>query len=173
MNDSAKTNKVEKLECPLRGHWVSFRLVDEHGDGQPYAGLTYTLHDSQGQQFNGALDSDGFARVESVRCGPVVLDISALDAGDLDPWYKVLTIRKAYKLPLTALQVAAEQSPTGPRRTDGKTYMAEERATREKGRFLRVEVSDFAEVISHLPRSDSAWHPRPSATLKQSAWLSK
>lgn len=173
MNDSAKTNKVEKLECPLRGHWVSFHLVDEHGDGHAYAGLTYILHDSQGQQFDGALDSDGFARVESFHCGPVVLDISALDAGDLDPWYKVLTIRKAFKLPLTALQVVAEQSPTGPRRANGKTYLAEERATREKARFLRVEVSDFAEVTSHLPHSDNAWHPRPSATLKQSAGLAK
>ena len=29
MNDLAKTDKVENLVCPLRGHWVSFRLVDE------------------------------------------------------------------------------------------------------------------------------------------------
>lgn len=173
MSDSAKTNKVETLDCPLRGHWVSFRLVDEHGNGQPYAGLPYVLHDSQGQKFEGSLDSDGFAQVDRFHCGPVVLDLSKLDTGSLDWWYEELTIRKAFKLPLTALQVAAEQSPTGPRRTDGRTYLAEERAMREKARFLRVEVSDFAEVTSHLPRSDSAWHPRPSATLKQSAGLAK
>ncbi|MEX6500738.1 lipase family protein [Pseudomonas zhanjiangensis] len=173
MNDPAKTNKVETLDCPLRGHWISFRLVDEHGDGTPYAGLTFTLHDNQGQQIEGVLDSDGFARVESFHCGPVVLDFSALDAGNLDPWYKVLAIRKAFKLPLTALQVAAEQSPTGPRRVDGRTYLAEERATREKARFLRVEVSDFAEATKHLPDTDSAWYPRPSGVLKQSAGLAK
>lgn len=171
MNDSAKTNKVETLDCPLRGHWVSFRLVDEHGEGKPYAGLPYKLHDSQGQKYEGALDGDGFARVESFYCGPVVLDLSTLDTGKLDPWYEELTIRKAFKLPLTALQVAAEQSPTGPRRADGKTYLAEERAAREKARFLRVEVSDFAEATKHLPDTDTAWWPRPSALLKQNAGL--
>lgn len=36
-------NQVEALECPLRNHWVSFRLVDEHGQGLPYAGLAYRL----------------------------------------------------------------------------------------------------------------------------------
>ena len=163
MNDSAKANKVETLDCPLRGHWVSFRLVDEHGDGRPYAGLPYTLHDSQGQMYGGALDDDGFARIENLNCGPVVLDLSTLDAGELDPWYKVLAIRKAFKLPLTALQVAAEQSPTGPRHADGKTYLAEQRATQEKARFLRVEVSDFAEATKHLPDSDTSWGPRPTA----------
>ena len=59
MNDSAKANKVETLDCPLRGHWVSFRLVDEHGDGRPYAGLPYTLHDSQGQKYEGTLTLTG------------------------------------------------------------------------------------------------------------------
>lgn len=173
MSDSAKTDKVETLDCPLRGHWVSFRLVDEHGNGQPYAGLPYVLHDSHGQKFEGSLDSDGFARVDRFHCGPVVLDLSKLDTGSLDWWYEELTIRKAFKLPLTTLQVAAEQSPTGPRRANGRTYLAEERATREKARFLRVEVSDFAEATKHLPDSDSGWSPRPSAILKQSAGLAK
>ena len=173
MSDSAKTNKVETLDCPLRGHWVSFRLVDEHGNGQPYAGLPYVLHDSQGQKFEGSLDSDGFARVDRFHCGPVVLDLSKLDTGSLDWWYEELTIRKAFKLPLTTLQVAAEQSPTGPRHSDGRTYLAEERAMREKARFLRVEVSNFAEAVKHLPDPDSGWSPRPSAVLKQSAGLAK
>jgi len=171
MNDSAKTSKVETLDCPQRKHWVSFRLVDEHGEGMPYAGLPYTLHDRQGLKYEGTLDGDGFARVEGFNCGPAVLDLSTLDAGSLDWWYEELTIRKAFKLPLTSLQVAAEQSPRGPRRADGKTYMAEERAAQEKARFLRVEVSDFAEATKHLPDTDTAWWPRPSAVLKQSAGL--
>ncbi|MEJ5061381.1 MULTISPECIES: hypothetical protein [unclassified Pseudomonas] len=41
------------LACPLRGHWTSFRLVDEQG--------------------NGRLDGEGFARMENHYRGPVVL----------------------------------------------------------------------------------------------------
>lgn len=172
MSDSANINKVKTLDCPLPGHWVSFRLVNERGEGQPYAGLAYLLHDSQGQKHEGFLDGDGYAKVDGFYSGTSVLSFTTGYGGG-EKWYEHFADRKAYKLPLTALQVAAEQSPTGPRRTDGKTYMAEERAMREKARFLRVEVSDFAEVTSHLPRSDSAWHPRPSATLKQCAGLAK
>lgn len=157
------------LECPLRGHWVSFRLVDEHGEGTPYAGLPYVLHDSQGQQYPGALDGEGFARINNIYCGPAVLDISALDSGFADIWYQELAIRDAFKLPLTALQVMAEQSPSGPRGADGKTYLAEARATREQARFLRVEVSDFVEATKHLPERDLDWWPSPNAVLKQNA----
>lgn len=38
------------LACPLKGNWVSFQLVDEFGDGKPYAGLSYILQDSAEQQ---------------------------------------------------------------------------------------------------------------------------
>lgn len=169
MNDSGKPIA---MDCPLHRDWVSFRLVDEHGDGQPYSGLAYQLHDSQGQIYAGTLDGDGYARVEQPYCGPVVLALSDSYAGG-DQWYAPLARREKFSLPLTALQVAAEQSPTGPRRRDGRTYLAEERATREKARFLRVEVSDFAEATKHLPDSDSGWSPRPSAVLKQSAGLAK
>jgi len=169
MNDSVKPTT---MDCPLRRDWVSFRLVDEHGDGQPYAGLAYQLHDSQGQIYAGTLDGDGYARVEQSYCGPVVLALSDSYKGG-DQWYAGLARRDKFSLPLTALQVAAEQSPTGPRHTNGKTYLAEERATLEKARFLRVEVSDFAEATKHLPDSDSGWSPRPSAVLKQSAGLAK
>ncbi|MNF62192.1 Lipase (class 3) [compost metagenome] len=169
MNDSVKPIT---MDCPLRRDWVSFRLVDEHGDGQPYAGLAYQLHDSQGQIYAGVLDGDGYARVEQPYCGPVVLALAESYTGG-DQWYAGLARRDKFSLPLTALQVAAEQSPTGPRRANGRTYLAEERAAREKARFLRVEVSDFAEATKHLPDSDSAWSPRPSAVLKQSAGLAK
>jgi len=170
MNDSAQTYKAETLDCPLRGHWVSFRLVNEHGDGKPYADLAYTLRDSQGEKYEGFLDGDGHAKVEGIYRGPSVLSFAAnYDGGE--KWYEHFADRKAFKLPLTALQVAAEQSPTGPRRADGKTYLAEERATREKARFLRVEVSDFAEATKHLPDRDTSWWPRPSAVLKESAGL--
>lgn len=170
MNNSAKPNQVETLDCPLRGQWVSFRLVDEHGQGTPYAGLPYQLHDNQGQKYEGFLDDDGYAKIESFYCGPTVLSLAEDYSGGSE-WYEHFADRKAFKLPLTALQVAAEQSPTGPRHADGKTYLAEARAQREQARFLRVEVSDFAAAIKHLPASDKDWWPRPSATLKQSAGL--
>ena len=169
MNDSVKPIT---MDCPLRRDWVSFRLVDEHGNGQPYAGLAYQLHDSQGQIYAGVLDGDGYARVEQPYCGPVVLALADSYTSE-DQWYAGLARRDKFSLPLTALQVAAEQSPSGPRRTDGRTYLAEQRAVQEKARFLRVEVSDFAEATKHLPDSDSGWSPRPSAVLKQSAGLAK
>lgn len=171
MNDSINKDRIETLGCPKRGHWISFRLVDEHGDGKPYAGLTYALHDSQGQQYQGSLDNDGFARIEGIYCGPAVLDLSKVGSSSPDPWYKWLLTRETFKLPLTALQVAAEQSPSGPRKADGKTYLAEERAASENARFLRVEVRDFVEATGHLPDADTAWWPRPSAVLKQNAGL--
>ncbi len=168
MSDPSAT---ETLACPLRGHWISFRLVDEHGSGVPYAGLPYTLHDSQGQEYKGTLDREGYARIASIYCGSTVLNLSSLYDGGSDPWYEELIIREAFKVPLATLQVAAEQSPSGPRQADGTTYLAEERAASEKARFWRVEVRDFVEATGHLPDADTAWQPRPSATLKQNAGL--
>lgn len=45
--------------CALRGHWVSFCVVDETGNGKSYGGLPYTLHDSAGQRYNGRLNGEG------------------------------------------------------------------------------------------------------------------
>jgi pimeloyl-ACP methyl ester carboxylesterase len=169
MNDKSKAGNSETLVCPQRKDWISFRLVDEHGDGKSYAGLSYALHDSQGQRYQGMLNCDGFATISAIYCGPAVLDLSMLDSGGLDPWYEELTIRDSFKIPLTNLQIAAEQSPAGPRRSDGCTYLAEERASSEKAHFLRVEVSDLVEATGHLPDSDPAWQPKPSAMLKHNA----
>ena len=69
------------LACPLGNHKVSFRLVDEHGSGRPFAGLPYRLHDSRGQTLTGNLDSDGFAQIVNLHCGPQVLDLSDITAG--------------------------------------------------------------------------------------------
>jgi hypothetical protein len=158
------------LQCPLRENWLSFRLVDESGEGTPYAGLGYELTDTQAQKYFGRLDADGYARIENIYSGPALLSFSDSYSGS-DDWYMALQKRKSFPLPLTTLQVAAEQSPTGPRHADGKTYLAEARAQREQARFHRVEVSDFAAATKHLPASDKDWWPRPSTTLKQSAGL--
>lgn len=158
---------TERLSCPLKNAWVSFRLVDEHGKGAPYAGLPYRLHDSQGQAIEGFLDNDGYALIRDVHPGAIVLDLSQPATAFTDPWYEELAIRKAFKLPLTAVQMAAEQSHAGPRRTDGKTYLAQERAVKEDAYFIRAEVSDFVASKGHLPTPDEHW-TTPSA-LKQNA----
>lgn len=165
------TKPVETLQCPQRSHWVSFRLVDEHGQGSPYAGLIYQLHASEGQIFSGVLDDEGYAKVDGLFLGVPTLDLSSQEVGDLDPWYKTLIIRKSFRLPLSAIQIAAEQSPLGPRNSDGKTYLAAERAAAENAKFLRVEVSDFVEAKGHLPDRDPKWQPRPSTDLQQNAEL--
>ena len=88
---------MEALSCPLRSQKVSFRLVDENGDGRPYAGLPYRLHDSQGKIFEGILDSEGFAQVINIHCGPQVLDLSEIASQYLDPWYEEISIRETLK----------------------------------------------------------------------------
>ena len=156
------TNQVEALECPVRNQWVSFRLVDEHGHGSSFSGLSFQLHDSGGKTHSGTLDDNGFAQLENLPCGIPTLDLSANYQGGSDFWHEVLTKRNAFKIPLTALQIAAEQSPFGPRRdTDGLTYLAHERAIAEDAKFFRVEVSDFVEAAAHLPDPDSGWGPKP------------
>ncbi|MCQ4268809.1 lipase family protein [Pseudomonas stutzeri] len=158
------------LECPLRDNWISFRLVDEHGDGSPYAGLSYKLHGNQGQILDGVLNGEGFARIDHLLCGPLILDLSTSPLKYPDPWYEEISIRDKFSIPLTNLQIAAEQSPSGPR-TDGKTYLAEARASQEKARFFRVEVRDFAKAAGHLPEADKTWQPRPPAIPKRNVGL--
>jgi hypothetical protein len=148
-----KENTQENwLSCPKRGQWSSFRLVDEHGNGEPYAGLAYTLHDRQGLSHSGILDAEGYAKLDDHYCGPLRLNLSAPYQGG-EKWYEDLLERESFPLPLTALQVAAEQSPSGPRQ-DGKTYLAQERATQENAVFFRVEVRDFTKhgEAAHLPQ---------------------
>lgn len=149
-------------QCPLRKQWVSLRLVDEFGDGKPYAGLAYRLIDKQGEQYNGILDSDGYALVRNMYCGPALVQISKPYEGGVDTWYERLMIRKYYPLPITALQVAAEQTR---RRPNEQPSPSPARAAREKAEFYRVEVRDLVEVTSHLPPASTILAPRPSAVL--------
>ena len=161
MNDSA--NSV--LECPLKSCWVSFRLVSENAEGASFAGLLFTLRDTSGAEFYGELDADGYARVAEVACGPLVLSFEQEYLGG-DDCYDNLIDRPSFRLPLTKLQVAAEEEASGPRNSSGETYLARNRAEREQAIFYRVEVSDFVTAKAHLPDVDSTWKPRPSALLK-------
>jgi len=163
--------KVERLQekCPRRDYWCSFRVVNEHGDARAYAGLRYTLHDRWGETYSGTLDGDGYARIENFYCGPLRLDLTTVYSGSVDPWYDVLKVRDSFKLPLTALQVAAEQTPIAPR-GPGQPDLAKERAERESATFYRVEVRDFVKLAeaAHLPEFDKDLTPRPSPSLKLS-----
>ncbi|MCQ4313557.1 lipase family protein [Pseudomonas stutzeri] len=154
------------LQCPIRLDRISFRLVDEHGNGQPYAGLAYRITDSQGLDYYATLDDHGYARVDGVHSGPLVLSFPNDYTGG-DPWYTGLYNREYFSIPLSDLQVAAEQSPAGPRHADGQTYLAQERAEKEEAYFIRAEVSDFVESKGHLPTPDANW-TTPSS-LKQNA----
>ncbi|MCD5995494.1 lipase family protein [Pseudomonas sp. CDFA 602] len=151
--------------CPLKGNWVSFRLVDEHGNGEPYTRLDYTLHDAQGQTYDGQTDEEGYGKLATCYDGPVFLDISARNNGRGDSWYEELQIREAFPLPLSALQVAAEQPPSAHRKPSDP-HLPRERAEREKAVFYHVQVRDFVPKgeAAHLPEFEIKEH-RPSPFL--------
>ncbi|MFW0757333.1 hypothetical protein ACN1C3_21800 [Pseudomonas sp. H11T01] len=135
------------LACPLRGHWVSFRLVDEFGDGKPYGGLPYTLRDSVGQEYTGRLDGEGFVKLENHYRGPVVLTLDAAYRG-VNDFYDALLKREHYPLPITELQVRAEQTrffhDDGFRREHNP-------AIKDADVFTQVEVRDLVRHGAHLP----------------------
>jgi len=141
--------------CPLRGHWSSFRLVDEYGNGEPYAGLKFIAYDRQGQNYAGETDHDGFAIVEDYYHGSLFIELSAPYVKTTDPWYEELQIRKSFALPLTAIQVAAEQTPCAHRKPDDP-HLPKLRAEEEKAIYYHVQVSDFVpdSAAAHLPNHE-------------------
>ena len=44
-SDERATFQSNILSCPSKEQWISFQLVDENGNGAPYAGLCYKLMD--------------------------------------------------------------------------------------------------------------------------------
>ncbi|WP_330219457.1 hypothetical protein [Pseudomonas sp. RIT-PI-q] len=154
------SNKM--LACPLRGHWTSFRLVDEHGDGEPYSGLPYTVMDSIGQEYTGRLDGEGVAKVENHYQGPVVLKLDAPYQG-VEATYRDLIIRKSYPLPITGLQFRAEQTrffhEDGFRREHNSVM-------KEADIFVQVEVRDLVREGAHLPPVVRRFYEPQSALLR-------
>lgn len=153
--------------CALKGHWVSFCLVDEAGSGKAYGGLPYTLYDSTGCQYDGRLDGEGFARLQGFHCGPVVLKFDGLYSGVQAPYYQLRT-RVAYELPITELQIRAEQtrfSTQDGRRTEGNP------AQPQADRFYQVEVRDLVRHVAHLPPVTPRTHRPQRHALKMMADL--
>ncbi|MHC8333341.1 lipase family protein [Pseudomonas sp. LB3P25] len=133
--------------CPLRGDWISFQVVDETGDGKPYAGLSYILQDSAHQKYPGVLDADGAAKVFNHYQGPVVLTLDSPYTGTED-FYSALSQRDSYPLPITEFQVKAEKTRFV--RKDG--LRVEKNPAKEKAdQFFHVEVKDLVKYTAHLP----------------------
>ena len=126
---------------------MSLCLVDEAGSGAAYGGLAYTIRDSAGHQYKGRLTGEGYAKLQGFYCGPVVLILEGLYSGEEQP-YLELSTRRAYRLPITELQIRAEKtrfSAADGQRIEGNP------AQRQADRFYQVEVRDLVRHVAHLP----------------------
>ncbi|MDB5993536.1 MAG: putative lipase [Pseudomonas sp.] len=147
------TNKM--LTCPLRQQWVSVRLVDEFGSGNIYGGLAYVMQDSTGQRYEGILDATGYVRLENCYRGPVLLTFNTQYVGD-DDYYAALKEREFYPLPITELQVRAEETRFFHK--DG--FRVEHNpAQKDADEFFQVEVRDLVEHGAHLPPVAKRFYP--------------
>ena len=153
--------------CSLRGHWVSFCLVDELGIGASYGGLPYTVYDSAGQLYKGRLNGDGVAKLADIYCGPVVLFFDDLYSGVEQP-YQRLMMRPTYKLPITELQFRAEQTRFAA--VDGRR-IGNNPAEQQANKFYQVEVRDLVRHVAHLPPIAPRTRPPQRHALKMMADL--
>lgn len=145
--------------CPRSGHWASFRLVDEIGAGEPYSRLHFKAYDSEGHVYSGETDEKGFAKLDDFYHGPLFIDLSTPCKGAVDPWYDILMLRDKFRIPLTAIQIAAEQTPAAHRKP-GDPHLPQLRAKEEKAIYHHVEVSDFVlkSAAAHLPEHTLTQH---------------
>ena len=151
-----------KPACSLRGDWVSFCLVDELGVGTAYGGLSYTIYDSAGQEYKGRLNGEGFAKLQDIYCGPVVLAFDDLYSGEEHP-YHWLMVHPTYKLPITELQVRAEQTRFAA--ADGRRPESNP-AQQKANRFYQVDVRDLVRHVAHLPPVAQRSHQPQRHALK-------
>ncbi|MDC7816773.1 MULTISPECIES: lipase family protein [Pseudomonas] len=163
MDDWEKPSFSSKmLACPLRGQWISFQLVDEFGDGKPYAGLAYSLQDSAEQRYIGILDAEGYAKVNDCYRGPVVLTLNVAYTGN-EVFYNDLMNRKSYPLPITELQVRAEQT----RFFHNDGFRVEHNpAQKDADEFIQVEVRDLVKQVAHLPPVVARQYPPNEILVK-------
>ncbi|CAI8817240.1 MULTISPECIES: lipase family protein [Pseudomonas] len=148
--------------CPVQGKWTSFQLVDELGEGQPYAGLAYKVIDAEGYTYEGKLDSTGTGKVDNHFAGPIALIIEEQYQGS-NELYAYLKQRQYYPLPITELQVRAEQ--TRYVHQDGsRTRSNPAQACADS--FFQVEVRHLVEHVAHLPPEVEANFPLPESWAK-------
>jgi len=133
--------------CPVQGRWTSFQLVDESGEGLPYAGLAYEVIDTEGHAHKGVLDSTGTGKVENHFAGPVALIIKEQYRGGKE-FYEYLLERPHYPLPITELQVRAERSCYF-HKDGSRTQSNPAQACADF--FCQVEVRHLVDHVAHLP----------------------
>ncbi|HJR30009.1 MAG TPA: lipase family protein [Pseudomonas sp.] len=135
--------------CPLRGHSTSFQLVDEFGDGKPYAGLTYEVIDYEDTVYTGKLDATGSGKVLNHYCGPVILKLNQFYQGKEEP-YARLKERLDYPLPITELQVRAEKTRFF-NKSGVRTQANPAKDLADATAYYQVEVSELVIHVAHLP----------------------
>ncbi|WP_095170808.1 lipase family protein [Pseudomonas sp. Irchel 3H3] len=133
--------------CPAQGKWTSFQLVDEFGEGRSYAGLSYKVIDTEGHAYTGKLDLTGTGKVENHFAGPIALILEEQYQGQ-ELTYVRRTQRPHYRLPITELQVRAEQTRCF--HNDGsRTQSNPAQACADF--FCQVEVRHLVDHVAHLP----------------------
>ncbi len=142
--------------CPAQGKWTSFQLVDEMGEGQPYTGLAYEVIDVEGHTYKGKLDATGTGKVENHFAGSIALILASEYTGTTIP-YKDIKQRKHYPLPITELQVRAEQTRYAHK--DGSRTQSNP-AQACAGFFCQVEVRHLVDHVAHLPPEVECHYPR-------------
>jgi Lipase (class 3) len=135
--------------CPLRGHSTSFQLVDEFGDGKPYAGLTYEVIDYEDTVYTGKLDASGSGKVVDHYCGPVTLKLNQFYQGK-EETYARLKERPHYPLPITELQVRAEKTRFF-NKSGVRTQANPAKDLAAPTAYYQVEVSELVKHVAHLP----------------------
>ncbi|AZD29889.1 lipase family protein [Pseudomonas chlororaphis] len=143
------------LTCPVQGKWTSFQLVDEFGEGQPYAGLSYKVIDTEGYTYTGKLDGTGKGKVDNHFAGPIALIVEEKYQGG-NEFYAYLQQRPYYPLPITELQVRAEQTRYA-HKDGSRTQSNPAQACADF--FCQVEVRHFVEHVAHLPPEVDCHYP--------------
>ena len=148
--------KGRMLACPVGGKRTTFQLVNEVGDGEPYAGLMYEVTDFEGFKYAGALDSTGTGEVNNHFAGPIALTFKQGYTGGSKE-YVLLMGRNHYPLNITELQVRAESTRFVNK--DGARTQDNPFETATDTDFIQVEVRHLVEHTSHLPPAVDAYFP--------------
>ena len=142
-------------------------MVDELGTGHSYGGLTYKIVDSEGQQYNGILDAQGFAKLENCYKGAVIISFDEPHDRSNETYWKLMR-RKAYPLPITELQVRAEETRFFHEDSSRVKYNP---AQKDADEFIQVEVRDLVKHGAHLPPVAKRFYPPRESALKAMAEL--
>ncbi|RON11679.1 lipase family protein [Pseudomonas frederiksbergensis] len=143
------------LACPAQGQWSSFQLVNEMGDGEPYAGLAYEVIDSEGQSYRGHLDVTGVGKVSNHFAGPIALTFDDEHDRSVEVYARLMG-RRSYGLPISELQVRAEQ--TRYRNKDG-SRTDKNPAQACAAAYYQVEVRHLVKHVAHLPPEVERHYP--------------